>query len=183
MLNPFLNKKHLREYLLYGLMAAVAFLIPALIFIFSDHYENSYYLYIGTAFYMIVMFLYSYRLLYKPYERKRAASMLISGHMANAVGVIASALFSIIACIIHFPDLFSQYGSQEIVNNTPPQINSGSGSEVLMMVLVVTLLGNGSAGSFVSVITTYAGKQNQTKDKATSLETNVPEKHMQPRSV
>jgi len=183
MLNILLNKQHIREYILYGLAAGILFSIPAAVFIFSDNYANAYYLYIGTAIYMAVIFLYTYKLLHRPIEKKRATMVIIAAHGANVVGVLTSFLLGVIFCAINFPGLLSDTNSQQLINNLPPQIGYSEGKDVLLMVLVITLLANGGAGSFISVITTYAGKENQTKDKPTLLEKDVPAPRIRPAGV
>jgi len=183
MLNSLLNKQHIREYLIYGLTAGILFMIPASVFIFSDNYANAYYLYIGTAIYMAVIFMYTYRLLHRPIEKKRATMVIMAAHGANVVGVLTSFILSVISCAINFPGLFVEGNTRQLVNNLPPQIAYSEGKDILFMVLVITLLANGGAGSFISVITTYAGKENQTKDKPTLLEKNVPSPAIRPLSA
>ena len=173
MRNPIINRLHLKEYFLYGALASVAFMLPVLYFLYQNKYENMYYLFIGCALFMAVIFYYNYKLLDRPYDKKRAVSMLLSSHLAILAGVIISSILIFVAFLFFFPNLFSDMHTDRIVEDAPAQVEAYKPTGLMMMVMAVNILGNFSAGSFISVITTYAGKRDQTKDRPAPLETNI----------
>ena len=174
MKNPVFNRQHLLEYLLYGAIAAVVYMVPVILFLYNNKYENLYYLYIGCALFMATIFYYNYKLLDRKYDKKRAVSMLISGHLAVLAGIAISVILVIIAMLIAFPQLFSSMPSREIISNAHETNQVRRPSELLLMILSTAIIGNFGVGSFISVVVTYAGKRDQTKDKPTNLEVHIP---------
>lgn len=174
MRNPTFDRKHIKEYLLYGAIAAVLYIIPVLIFLSHHRYETLYYLYIGCALFMAAIFFYGYRLLYHRYDKKRAVSMLLASILATLTGIVISCLLSIVAMLFFFPDLFSRMPSDQIIPGAPASSMTGHPSELLLMILATATLGNFFVGSFISVIVAYAGKKDQTRDKPAHLETHIP---------
>ncbi len=174
MRNPVFNKTHLKEYFGYGALASVAFMLPVFYFLFHHKYENLYYLFIGCAFFMAVIFGYNYKLLDRPYDKKRAVSMLVASHLTILTSVFISAILIILTFLFFFPGLFSEVPGDELVKAAPANVEPRKPAGLLLMVLAVNFIGNFCVGTFVSVITTYAGKRDQTKDRPAPLETNIP---------
>ena len=174
MKNPTFDRKHIMEYLLYGSIAAVLYMIPVLIFLSDNKFETLYYLYIGCGLFMAAIFFYTYRLLSHRYDEKRAVSMLMAGHLATLTGIIISCILVFVAMLFFFPDLFSRMSSDQIIPGAPAQSRTGHPSELLLMILATATLGNFFVGSFISVIVAYAGKRDQTRDKPAHLETHIP---------
>ena len=173
MINPLLNKQHLRQYLLYGLAAAVVYIIPYIIFLIRNDYENFYLLFVGSGLFMLAIFIYTLKLIRQPYDKKRTLSMIFAGHFATITGVLIAAFLVITILSLFFPHLFTTTYADKIVKDLPPAMRSGKPSGVLFPILFITTLGNFGVGSFISLITAYAGKLNQTKDEPVSLETRI----------
>src|SRR3954471_11325956 len=103
---PVVNRRHLREFFLYGIIAAIVYLLPTLYLLFANKYQNLYLLFVGNALFMGVIFYYNLYLTRHPYDGKRAISMLAAGHLATLVGTVLSVIVVIISMFIFFPDLF-----------------------------------------------------------------------------
>jgi hypothetical protein len=174
MKNPTFNRQHIREYLLYGLMAAVVYMLPVIYYLYNNRYENLYYLYIGCALFMGVIFYYNYKLLDRKYDKRRAVSMLISGHLATLAGIVISCLLAFIAVYIAFPELLSSDSNRQVLPNAHETNQVSRPSYLLLMILSTATIGNFAVGAFISVIVTYAGKRDQTKDKPANLEMHIP---------
>lgn len=173
MKNPIFNRQHFKEYLAYGLIAAVLYTLSVIYFLSTNDYENFYVLFIGSAAFMFVVFSYAYKLTYRPYDKKRAVSMLIAGSITTLIGVIASVILVIIAFLFFHPRLFSTVPVDHIMENSPDSIQPNKASGLLLMIMAITVMVNAGVGAVISVITAYAGKQDQTEDKPASLETNL----------
>jgi hypothetical protein len=115
MKNPLYDRQHIKEYILFGTIAAILYLIPVVIFLYNRTYGNLYYLYIGCILFMVVIFFYVYRLLYQRYTEKRAVSMLIAGELATFAGVFISCIGIVIAMFITFPDLVASIPASEVI--------------------------------------------------------------------
>ena len=173
MKNPIFDRRHITEYLTYGFIAALLYMIPVIFLLRSRNYENFYYLYIGTGLFMCVIFYYAFRLLYRPYDKKRAVTMLVAGNLATIAGIIISLIFVVIATWIFYPNLFSAPASSEVLLNAPPQNEPNLPSGFLVMIMMATIVANFGVGTAISVVTAYAGKRNQTKDQPAELTTHV----------
>lgn len=169
MKSPVLDRRHIREYLLFGGSAAAAYLIALIIFLSTGKYQNLYYLFIGCILFMAIIFFYVYRLLFTRYDEKRAVSMLMAGHMATFAGIIISAVLSVIAVFIFNPEVFSASSTAQVLPNAASQDRSNAPGYLLMMILFTAILGNFATGSFISVIVSYAGKKDQTRDKPVDI--------------
>lgn len=177
MKTPTFNKKHLTEYLFFGAMAALLYLIPLFFYLTNNRYENSYYLYIGNALFFLVIFYYNMRLLYRPYDKSRAVSMLMSGHLATICGVIISVLVATLLMVAFQPGLFTAKSSDAILNNAPANAEVIRPSGWLFMIYVNAIICNFGAGALISIMVSYAGKRNQTKDKPAHVDTHLPVNH------
>lgn len=177
MKNPLYDRQHIKEYILYGTIAAIMYMIPVVIFLYNHTYENLYYLYIGCILFMGTIFYYVYRLLYQRYTQKRAVSMLIAGELATMSGVVISCIAIVIAMFITFPNLLSSVPASEVTQDVAAQPR-----RLLLMILATAIIGNFGVGSFIAVVVAYAGKRDQTEDKPAQLETNIkPEINPRPR--
>lgn len=174
MKNPVFNHQHVREYFINGLLAAVLYVIPVFFFLAQKKYEDFYYLYAGTGLFMFAIFFYALRLVSRPYDSKRAVSMLIAGNLATLAGVFISVILVIIGFFFYFPDIFSVTPTSSLLQDAPSTIQPARPSGLLFMILILTVFGNTAVGSFVSVVTAYVGKKNQTMDKPASLEQHIP---------
>ena len=174
MKNPMFDRQHLKEYFLYGSIAALLYMVPVIYFLYNHKYENLYYLYIGCFLFMVSIFYYNYKLLDRQFDRKRAVSMLISGHLAVLAGIILACLFVIVSMLFAFPDLFSNMPPEQVIPNANDTNKIGNPGYLLLMILSTATIGNFGTGSFISLLITYAGKRDQTKDKPTNLEVRIP---------
>lgn len=174
MKTPIFNKKHLKEYIFFGAMAAILYLIPLFFFLLNNSYENSYYLYIGNALFFLVIFYYNIKLLYRPYDKQRAVSMLIAGELVTLTGIVLAVVTSFILMLAFFPGIFSLKAPEAILSNAPAAAEVVRPSGLLFMIFINAIICNFGAGSLISVMVSYAGKQNQTKDKPAHLDVNLP---------
>src|SRR5476651_662881 len=131
--NPIFNRRHIIEYFVYGLLASVLFIIPVLIFLNRAQYAHLYYICGGTALFMFTIFFYALQLVNRPYDSKRAVSMLIAGNLATLAGVMFSAFFVLISFLIKYPGLFSSIPTENVLRNAPASLQSNNPSDLLFM--------------------------------------------------
>lgn len=173
MIHPLLDSRHIREYVLYGLAASIGFIIPVIIFLMQNTYENFYFLFIGSGLFMLVILYYTFKLSFRPYDKKRALSMAIGGHFATIAGIIFSCVIATICYVLFNAGLFQPASSTNAVENAPATLGSTQPMNLLLLIFSVATIGNFSVGSFISVVTAYASKVNQTRDKAVPLKTDI----------
>ncbi|MCW3089481.1 MAG: hypothetical protein JWP81_550 [Ferruginibacter sp.] len=165
MAKPVFDKRHIKEYLLFGSIGAILYMIPVVLFLYSNSYQHLYYLFIGCVLFMAAIFFYVYRLLYTRYDEKRAVSMLLAGHLATLTGIIIASLLVVVAMLFFNADLFSRVPADQLLPGAATQDRQNTPVYLLLMILSTTVIGNFATGSFISVIVSYAGKLDQTKDK------------------
>lgn len=175
MVNPIFNRKHILEYLFVGAAAAIGYNIPVAIFLENNNYDNLVLLYIGTGAFMAVIFLYSLKLLRRIYLRKRVVSILIACHIATLVGVVLSVLLVWAVAGFVYPHLFAHKATEAVLENAPPAVEAGSSAGLIGKIIMICVITNLPAGSVISVISGYAGKQDQTQDQPAELSREIEE--------
>ncbi|MEO6550262.1 MAG: hypothetical protein ABIN94_19820 [Ferruginibacter sp.] len=166
---PIFDKRHIREYLSFGSIAAIVYMIPVVLFLYHNSYQHLYYLFIGCVLFMAAIFFYVYRLLYSRYDEKRAASMLIAGILATLTGILIACILDVVAMLFFNPHLFAQVPNDQVLPGAAPQDRQNTPAYLLMMIMATTIIGNFATGTFISVIVGYAGKLDQTKDKPVDI--------------
>ena len=173
MKNPLINSKHIKEYLLYGLICAVVYTFFVVLFLLDNKYENFYLLYIGNFTWMGVMGIYHYQLINRQYEGKRSVSMLIAGGLMLLCGVAMALIMLVVAIVVFHPGVFSSVPADAIVQDAPDTIQVHKPIGLVFMIAMNTVLVNLGAGSLVSVLFAYAGKRNQVKDQPTPTNNRI----------
>jgi hypothetical protein len=169
MRNPIFDRKHWLEYLAYGCLGAIFYCILLLFHLKAGDYESMYLIYIGNAAFGVAILLYNLKLIYRRYEKQRAVSMLLAAHLANLIGTILSIIFAVILMMAFYPDLFSATSSTLGPESAPPNTQRERPEGWLFMIVINALVLNFSVGSFISIVASYAGKIDQTKDKPAHL--------------
>ncbi len=167
--NPLFDRRHLKEYILFGTLAAIGYVVPLLIFLTKNRYESLYLLFMGLMIFMVPIFFYGYKLLYTRYDEKRAVSMLLAGVMTTFTGIAIAAIASFILVWIYYPGLFGNVPVEKVLPGTASQSQQHPQSYLLMMVLITATIGNFLTGTFISVVVSYAGKRDQTRDKPAEI--------------
>lgn len=167
--NPLLDARHKKEYLIFGGLAAIFYIVPVMIFLGKHNFQSLYYLFMGCFFFMAAIFFYCFKLLYTRYDQKRAVSILLAGHLATVTGVILACILVIVVMLLFEIDIFGSTLPGEILPGSPAQSDSNAPSHLLLMILTTTVIGNVGTGSFISIIVSYANKRDQTKDKPVEI--------------
>jgi len=94
--------------------------------------------------------------------------MLVAGELATFSGVIISCIFIVIAVFITFPDLLTASSGNQVLEG-----GSAQPRKLLLMILGTAIIGNVFLGSVISVVVSYGGKRDQTRDKPAPLETYI----------
>ena len=171
MKNSLYNRRHIREYMYYGLLAAIAYIIPVWVFFFFLDYNLTGIIYFGSALFMFVIMRYSFRLSRRRPEYKSTWMMIIASHFAVLTGIVFSVIFTTILCFIYIPG-FLTFGSDNVLKDAPSGLNNQNWS-LLMLLYVCATIENFGAGGFIAVLGPYVFKLNQTKDKSAQLESEV----------
>jgi magnesium-transporting ATPase (P-type) len=173
MANVLLDRRHRREYILWGMLAGLAYTVPVLVYLSLANYYYSAVLFIGCILFMFVLLVYSMKLTKRRPEYKSTWSMIIAGHAVIAVGIIISVLISLILCFVYIPGFMSGDSDDSFLRRSPDGFNSNNMSTIMLIAMTSTLV-NFGVGGFINILVSYAVKINQTKDKTPSILKDEP---------
>ena len=156
MQDPVFDRRHLREYLVYGTIAGILYTVPVWFFLHKATYQASGIAYIGCILFMFVILIYSIRLNQRKSDYQSAWRMIVAGHMAVLAGIIISVFLSILLCLIYIPGFLG--------GNKPAENNIDTTSAIQAIFLTATV-GNFGVGAFISLLCSYVIKPNQTTDE------------------
>lgn len=175
MANILFDRKHKREYLMWGGLAGLAYAVPVLVYLAIANYYYSATIFIGCILFMFVVLAYTMRLTRRRPEYKSTWMMIIAGHFVVLVGIIISVLASFLLCFLFIPGFLSGDSSDAFLRQSPEAININNTS-TLMLIAITSTLVNFGVGGFISIITSYSVKTNQTHDKTPRILNNEPAK-------
>lgn len=158
------NQKHITEYLFYGGLAALVFMVPTWYFLHTADYNNAWIVYLGCILFMFVIMFYCYQLSRRRPDYKSTMMMMAAAHIAIAVGVALSVLVSLILCFLYIPGFMSGDSPDSYLTDAPSFTNHNNFGTIFQIFFPATLV-NFGAGSFIAILAPYVFKINQTKDK------------------
>jgi hypothetical protein len=174
MKNSLYDIRHWKEYIGYGLISGLLYIIPSWIFLSLADYNEIYIIFFGSIFFMFVILFYVFRLSRRRTEYKSAWMMIIAAHFAILVGIIVAVVMTFILCYIYIPGFLSTDTTQ-LIKDTPGAQSAGDSDTVILLFVCATIENFGAAG-FIATLGPYVFKLNQTKDRSALLEAEIPKK-------
>lgn len=156
--NPSSGRKYWRQYLAYGGVAALCYIIPCFLFIKSDAFSGGWTLYIGNALFMVTILIYSLKLSRRKPNEERGQDAFVAGLLASLVGTVVSCLLIVLLLVFFAPHVFTAAPSTAIGQTSPPQILAND-TELLFMLFSNAILANFLMGAFVSLIISFGTRQ------------------------
>ena len=166
------KREYLSSYIKWGIIAAICFCIPLIIFIRSNEYTATWWLYVGNALFLVAIAVYMLQFNKMQNENASTQTMIAAGHIATAMGIILSCIVAAIALSIFFPDIFSSGKSDAAMTDAPAQMGTGKTNGLVFAVFMNAIIGNLCGGSFASVMIPYTARKNQTKDRKSEVLNN-----------
>lgn len=166
------KKEYLSFYLKYGILAALLFCVPMIIFISSAKFSNTWWLYIGNVLFLLSIVFFMLTFNKRKGEDTSTQTMVAAGHMTTITGIIMSVIVAVIALIIFVPDLFSSGQSDTVLENAPSTTGTGKTHGMIFMLFMNAIIGNLVAGSVPSILLSYTAKRDQTKDRKSEVLNN-----------
>jgi hypothetical protein len=150
------NRRHLREYFLYGGISGTLFGLAVWEELRSNRYSDGWIVQLGTIAFFFVIMAYVLRLTRRKEDLKSTWTMLLAGMGAVIVGVVVATLISAVLCLVYLPFQHMQ--------DAPSGLNVAH-SGVLLTIFFGAILENFSAGGFAAVLVAYVVKPDQTDDE------------------
>lgn len=163
--NPAFDKRHLKEYLYYGLAAGILFSLPTWYYLHEADSRNGWVIYCGTILFMFVIMRYVMTLTRRRTDYKSTWVMITAGHMAVLAGIVVAVLLCLSLCFIYIPGFFTGASDSSFLENARPEFNRHNEGTIFQIFFPATLL-NFGVGGFMTIVVSYALKLNQTKDRA-----------------
>lgn len=160
------KKYKLTDYLKYSIISAVMFCITVGIFLSSQKYSSTWWLYVGNALFMlgVIVFIFSFNR--KKAENASTSSTIMGGHIITVMGIIISCIVSYLLIMFFVPGIFGSGETHTTVANAPAQLDTGKTDGLVFMVFMNAIIGNMATGSFASIILPYTVKRDQTEEPA-----------------
>lgn len=166
------KKEYLFSYIKWGVISAIAFCIPMIIFISSADYSATWWLFAGNVLFLVTIAWYMIEFNKSKGENASTQTMVSAGHIATILGIVISCIVALIALPIFIPDIFSSGISDKALEDAPSQSGTGKTHGLVFFVFMNAIVGNVSGGSFSSIIVPYTARKNQTKDKKSEVLNN-----------
>ena len=166
--NIIFDRSHRREYILWGMLAGVAYALPVMAFLAMRNYYYTATVFVGCILFMFVIMLYSARLTKRKPEYKSTWMMIIAGHFVILTGIITAVVLSFLLCLAFIPGFLSGNSPGSFLKSSPDAMNIHN-TGVLMIIIMTATLVNFGVGGVINIIVSYAGKLNQTKDKTPTV--------------
>ena len=154
-----------KPYLIYGLLGAVVYCIPVTIFLSDPEYTQGWLLYLGNLFFLFAIVAFVYNFNKKRSENAGTLVMLAAGHIATLMGIIISCILAFVLLVIMVPGYLEPGTTGKVLTGEPANTVYDKTRGLGFMVFATAIIGNLSAGSFVSIIFPFALKADQTREK------------------
>src|SRR5689334_16589363 len=102
-----LKKLNKKATLITGIIAGVAFCIPAFIYIRSANYENTWMLYMGSFLFMIVVWIHTMIESKKRDNNESTVALMFASHMGTMVGIVVSCILCFLLLSLLVPGYLS----------------------------------------------------------------------------
>lgn len=166
------KKEYLSSYLIYGMLSAILFCVPMIIFLSAAKYSAVWWLYVGNVLFLLSIIFFMIRFNKKKGEDASTQTMIAAGHITTVTGIIISIIVAIISLFIFVPDLFNSDAADRVLQNAPAGTGTGKTHGMIFMLFMNAVIGNLVAGSVPSIILSYTAKRDQTKDRKSEVLNN-----------
>lgn len=152
-------------YILYGLIGAILYCIPVTFFLGKANFSEAWLLYLGNLLFCIIIALFLFHFNNTRKQNAGTLAMLVAGHIATVIGIVISCLFCFILLVIYVPDIFQPGVTDKVLKHAPANTIEDKTSGLAFMIFANAIVGNFSAGFFVSIVFPFSLKGDQTKEK------------------
>jgi len=168
-----MKKSHRSLYLIYGILAAIAYCLPVIIFIKRADYTSSWLLFSGCLLFLFSIALFLIQFNKRRNENASTGTMLAAGLIATATGVIISVLLSFILILFFVHGFLNEPVPDRVLHAEPSNVIKDKTEGLAFMIFMAATVGNFSAGSFVTILFPFSLKKDQTKEKVSGKQSEL----------
>lgn len=162
------SKSTIKKLILYVISAAVVYLVFAGIYMRQLRFEQTWLLYLGNLIFGVVITIYLLRFNAHRAERASVYGMVKAGHILTAISTVTAVVGLVILLFatgtIDIADNFETAALQ----HAPAQMDNDQSNHLLFVLFFDAVIGNISAGSFVSILFPFALTKMQRGEKEPS---------------
>jgi hypothetical protein len=155
----------IKPYLFYGLLGAVVYCIPVVVFLSDPEFRHAWLLYLGNLLFIFAIVAFLFQFNKKRSENAGTLAMLAAGHIATVAGVVISCLLAFLLLVFMVPGYLEPGTTEKVLTGQPANTVYDKTRGLSFMVFATAIIGNVSAGSFVSIIFPFAMKADQTRER------------------
>jgi len=160
-----MKKSHWSLYLKYGILAAIAYSLPVIVFIKLADYTSSWLLFSGCLLFLFFIALFLIQFNKRRNGNAATGTMLAAGLIATTTGVVISVLLSFILILIFVHGFLSQPVPDKVLHAEPSNVIKDKTEGLAFMIFMTATVGNFSAGSFVTILFPFSLRKDQTSGK------------------
>ena len=146
-------KEYLSKYFLLCLGGAILYCIPVFYFINISRYSGVWLLYLGNGLFLAFMFVITAFVL-------KSEKPMITGHIITVICVVLSCLLILVMILFLSPGAIDAGSTEKILLQSPTGISHKATHGMLLILFANAIIGNFSAGSFATIITSQAVKES-----------------------
>ena len=166
------KKEYLASYIKWGVLSALVFCIPMLIFLYKGDFVSTWYLFLGDGLVMVVIGAYMLAWNKSKGENASTQTMVAAGHIATVIAIIISCIVAFIALPMFVPGAFGEGKADEVLVGAPSQTGTGKTNGLVFILFMCATVGIFCFGSFASFLLPYTARKDQTKDRKSEVLNN-----------
>jgi hypothetical protein len=168
-----LKNHSIKSYLVHSIFAALLYSIFSYLFIRNQIFNSSWLLYAGNALFGCCVATFIILFNRKRKENASTDTMMAAGLIATVMGTIIACIIALLLFLL-MSDISHPLQQTDVLNNAPPQMESGKRNQFLLSLFLNAIIGNVSFGAFISLIISYAVKRDQ-KGSTSTKTSHEPE--------
>jgi hypothetical protein len=158
------KKINFRRTLVAGSIAALLFCIPAYIFIKQAEYKQSWILFLGSSFFLVVMAINTYLDIKKRGGDESTVTMVFAAHMATLAGVLIACIICFILLAVMVPGYLVHGIPGKVLADVPPNAIEDKTNGLSFQLFMAATIINFAGGSFAGITIPFYAKNNQTRN-------------------
>jgi hypothetical protein len=161
----FLNHP-IRNYFPHAIAAAVAYTIPAWLYIYRAHFADSWLLYIGNFLFGIVILLFVFAFYRRNPKTRSISKMVIAAHITSFISIILICILGVIGLALFSPEVFGRDRPElDQLVAEPSQIQGDPNEGLVMIFFINAIVGNAGTGFLIALLFPFALMRNQKGNK------------------
>ncbi len=156
-------KDFVKRYFLRGFIAAAIYCIMVLIFLFQNHFQSIWLLFLGNGLYLLAVATIVYLSNKAKKFSESPFTSAISGHVLSLTGAAFAVVLSLVLYFLFYLGIDGTKG--ETLHQAPTEMShNASNNGIVFVLIIVAALGNTITGFFAAVITSFTSFTSSKKE-------------------